>query len=91
MKKIRIRVNGRVQGVGFRYLTKILADELGIFGFAMNEEDGSVTIEAMTDSEENLEKFIEKVKASPSPVGRVHSFSLVEDSSIQEENRFFIR
>ena len=51
MKKIKMNVQGRVQGVGFRYMTKIVADQLGITGTVKNEEDGSVTIEACGDEE----------------------------------------
>ena len=40
MKKIRIQVQGRVQGVGFRYTTKLLADRMGIQGSVKNESDG---------------------------------------------------
>ena len=64
MRKVRMRVTGRVQGVGFRFMTKMVADQLGIWGCATNEDDGSVVIEAM-GPDEALESFIEKVKASP--------------------------
>ncbi|MFZ1541008.1 MAG: acylphosphatase, partial [Enterococcus aquimarinus] len=47
MRKVRMRVTGRVQGVGFRFMTKMVADQLGIWGCATNEDDGSVVIEAM--------------------------------------------
>ena len=46
-KKIRMNVSGRVQGVGFRYMTKIVADKIGVTGAIWNEIDGSVSIEAM--------------------------------------------
>lgn len=39
-----IVVTGRVQGVGFRYFTKILADRLGVTGVVWNASDGSVRI-----------------------------------------------
>ena len=32
MRSVRMNVQGRVQGVGFRYLTKMVADRLGISG-----------------------------------------------------------
>ena len=38
-------VRGRVQGVFFRASTRTKAEELGLFGFVHNEEDGSVYIE----------------------------------------------
>ena len=51
MNKIKMNVQGRVQGVGFRYMTKIVADQLGITGTVKNEDDGSVTIEAAGDNQ----------------------------------------
>ncbi len=87
MKKIRMSVAGRVQGVGFRFMTKMIADELGITGFARNEDDGSVTIEAI-GPEDKINLFIQKVKASPSPYGRVNHFEIEEDFQIKETSRF---
>lgn len=45
-----IRVSGRVQGVFFRQSAKQKAEELGVVGFARNEPDGTVTIEAEGDA-----------------------------------------
>jgi acylphosphatase len=42
----RIRVTGRVQGVWFRASAEREAHRLGVGGFARNERDGSVTVEA---------------------------------------------
>ncbi|TGE25709.1 acylphosphatase [Hymenobacter aquaticus] len=39
-------VHGRVQGVFFRQSTKAEAQRLGLTGYARNNEDGTVTIEA---------------------------------------------
>lgn len=41
----RIRFHGRVQGVGFRYTAKCLAQSLGLTGWAKNEYDGTVLME----------------------------------------------
>lgn len=87
MRKVRMNVQGRVQGVGFRYTTKMVADQLGIFGTVKNEEDGSVTIEAIGD-DETVEEFISKIKDSPSPSGRVTYVDLQEDPMIQEREKF---
>ncbi len=45
MIDLKINVSGKVQGVWFRAKTKEKADELGVFGFVQNEDDGSVYIE----------------------------------------------
>ena len=42
----RIRLTGRVQGVWFRASAEREAHRLGVAGFARNERDGSVTVEA---------------------------------------------
>ena len=41
-----IRVEGTVQGVGFRYTTLREALKLGITGTVRNDDDGAVSIEA---------------------------------------------
>ena len=40
------RVTGRVQGVGFRWFTRGVADELGLSGAVQNYHDGSVRVHA---------------------------------------------
>jgi acylphosphatase len=50
-KEIILKISGKVQGVLFRANAKKEADQLGICGFAQNENDNSVTIVAQgTDS-----------------------------------------
>jgi len=44
MSVVNILVSGRVQGVFFRSEAKVVADRLGIVGWARNAEDGSVEI-----------------------------------------------
>jgi len=45
-RRVRIRVEGRVQGVGFRYATESKAGELEVRGWVRNRPDGSVEIVA---------------------------------------------
>ena len=59
--KMHLNVTGRVQGVGFRYTTYQLAVEIGLTGTVKNEEDGSVTIEAV-GTKEQMTEFLEKIK-----------------------------
>lgn len=42
MKRLRVRVRGFVQGVGFRYELRARARSLGVAGSARNLPDGSV-------------------------------------------------
>jgi acylphosphatase len=82
-----MNVQGRVQGVGFRYMTKIKADELGIFGTVKNEDDGSVSIEAI-GSDDVMQTFIKTIKESPSPAGRVTYVDLQDDPLIEDYTSF---
>ena len=89
MKKVSIRVTGLVQGVGFRYSTKLAADQIGVYGIVRNESDGSVYIEANGD-EEKIDKSIETIRNSPSPSGQVDSIDVEELSSLPVRDKFTI-
>ncbi|WP_025728536.1 acylphosphatase [Atopobacter phocae] len=70
MRSIHLIVKGQVQGVGFRYMTKERADRLNIKGTVKNLIDGSVEIFAVGRTKD-IEHFINIVKQSPSPAGKV--------------------
>lgn len=61
---VNIKLEGRVQGVGFRETTKYVADQSGIKGFVRNEADGSLYIEAEGEQWE-LDGFIEWCNDGP--------------------------
>ena len=44
MKRLRIIVSGRVQGVGFRWATQKTARQLGVNGYVRNLPNGDVEI-----------------------------------------------
>lgn len=54
MERIRFRVTGRVQGVGFRAFTQWTASNLGLEGWVRNTWDGAVEGEAEGDPESLL-------------------------------------
>lgn len=58
------RVQGRVQGVGFRYFVKQNADALGIRGYVRNEDDGAVFVYALGDPNA-MARFAGAVHAGP--------------------------
>lgn len=77
MRRVSLTIFGRVQGVGFRYATKMVADKVGVTGLVRNLLDGTVYIEARgTDRE--VSDFIQAVKKGPSPYAKVTRVDLVE-------------
>ena len=59
------RVIGRVQGVGFRYFTERVAEEIAVAGYVMNRSDGGV--EVVAEGERGtLEQLLEHLKQGPS-------------------------
>lgn len=45
VRRLRMRFVGEVQGVGFRWTARMVANELGLTGWVRNEPDGSVSME----------------------------------------------
>ena len=60
----RIIVQGRVQGVGFRYFTRDVGEILGLTGDARNLPDGTVEI-VVEGNAGKVADFIEEVKRGP--------------------------
>lgn len=69
MPAFRIWVNGRVQGVGFRWFTRKAARELGLAGQVRNLPDGRVEVEVAGDPRQ-LDTFRERLREGP-PGSRV--------------------
>ncbi len=64
MSARRAVVQGRVQGVGFRFFAERAARELGVRGWVRNLPDGSVEAVAEGD-DEALATFIERLQRGP--------------------------
>lgn len=63
MKCLRAIFKGRVQGVGFRFNTLMMARKFPVTGYVRNLEDGSVELEAEGE-EKVLENFLNAVRES---------------------------
>lgn len=72
------RIRGRVQGVGFRWWTRMTAEELGLEGSVKNLHDGTVEIRAR-GSEDALRTFRGRLEQGP-PGARVDAVSETESS-----------
>jgi hydrogenase maturation protein HypF len=92
IQRVRIRVEGVVQGVGFRPFVHRLATELGLDGFVHNDERG-VVIEVEGDgaavaaalarlpAEAPPLASVERIVTEAVPVGRVPGFAIAASSA----------
>jgi acylphosphatase len=65
LQSVSILIKGRVQGVGFRYFVRKLAEKYNIKGYVMNLPEGSVYIEAEGE-ELSVNDFIAACRTGPS-------------------------
>lgn len=72
----KIKIYGKVQGIFFRASAKEQADKLGIVGFAQNQPDGSVYIEA-EGKNDNLDEFVKWCRTGPS-MAKVDNIEVTE-------------
>ena len=79
--------HGRVQGVGFRYTAKYLAQSLELTGWVQNEWDGTVTMEV-----QGSETLINKLLAG---LNRGHFISIewmdTKEIPLKQEHVFCVR
>jgi len=78
MKRIRIKIKGCVQGIGFRPFVYRIATQLGLKGFIKNTFDG-VLIE-VEGKEYLLDEFIKKLKRDKPYLAIYHFFEFSEIS-----------
>lgn len=87
MRRYHIIFKGRVQGVGFRYQVKALADRIGLTGTVRNLYDQSV--EAYLQGEENkviqFFKGLDKINFA-----RIDDKTIEEIAILEDENDFKI-
>ena len=81
-----ITLSGRVQGVGFRYHSKMIADKHGITGYAKNLTDD---VEIMAQGEkEALDDFIKQVANGASPSSRVDDYTVKSVETDEKYKKF---
>ena len=88
MSRVRARIEGTVQGVGFRPYVYRLADELGVAGHVLNDSRG-VVVEVEAPSE-TVERFLARLALEAPPLASVER---VTSEQLEElgEHGFSIR
>ncbi len=64
MKRLVLKISGRVQGVFFRHTARLHAEKLGLNGWARNEEDGSLAL-TVEGEETKLNEFLDWCRKGP--------------------------
>jgi acylphosphatase len=88
-RAVRVRIEGRVQGVGFRWFARKEAERLGIRGYARNLPGGDVEVWAEGDPS-SLEQFLRLVRSGP-PHAIVRRMDVEEVEAAGRFLRFEIR
>ncbi len=80
---VRLRIEGRVQGVGFRYWVAREAERLGVDGWVRNRRDG--TVEALFSGDENsIRQAVSQCRQGP-PVSHVTRITEFEANPPREK------
>ncbi|HEX4964681.1 MAG TPA: acylphosphatase [Thermoanaerobaculia bacterium] len=87
-RAFRFTLSGRVQGVGFRWYVRHVAQELGVTGRVRNLPDGRVEAEAAGEPEA-LSAFRERLREGP-PGARVTRLVEEEMAAVPEWDGFTI-
>ncbi|MCX8081948.1 MAG: carbamoyltransferase HypF [bacterium] len=87
-RRVKVFIEGRVQGVGFRPSVFKYAVENRLTGFVCNTADGLyIEVEGFI---KNIEKFIEKIKRNPPVRAHINKISVIYTNPINSEKTFRI-
>ncbi|MFA6111192.1 MAG: acylphosphatase [Candidatus Latescibacterota bacterium] len=86
---VRVRVSGRVQGVGYRYFAQRQATSLGLAGYVRNLPDGEVEVVAQGERSA-LDSLVEELRRGP-PSGVVRHCAVEPWESGESFTAFIIR
>lgn len=64
MFNVNILIEGRVQGIGYRYFVKKTAESMKISGNVFNNYDGTVEINIFINTKQELEEFVQSIKSN---------------------------
>jgi acylphosphatase len=76
-RTVHVRIEGRVQGVGFRYWTETVAASLDLSGWVRNRRDGSVEA-VFSGPADAVAEMLERCRQGP-PAARVDRLDTSEE------------
>lgn len=89
MIRYSLLIDGRVQGVGFRYFTQLTAHRLNLTGWCKNLMDGKVQVEVQ-GLEKNVDIFISVIKEGNN-FSKVYNMNLNNLPLVDNEKKFIIK
>ncbi|MHC4364825.1 MAG: carbamoyltransferase HypF [Planctomycetota bacterium] len=90
IKRQRILITGRVQGVGFRPTVYSIAHKLGLSGFVYNDTEG-VTVELQGEPG-RIEEFLSRLRGEDKPaMAEIKTCETVDITVIEGEDKFTIK
>ncbi len=78
-RSVRVRIEGQVQGVGYRYWVERTAGRLALSGWVRNRRDGSVEA-VFSGAADKVADMIERCRQGP-PAAQVTAISIVEEEA----------
>ncbi|MGD9787561.1 MAG: carbamoyltransferase HypF [Sulfuricellaceae bacterium] len=81
--RLRCRVRGQVQGVGFRPFVYRLAVEIGLTGWVRNDAAG--VLAEVQGKREPLDAFLARLKSELPPLARIDSLEAEETAAVAEQ------
>jgi len=79
-RSVRVRLEGHVQGVGFRYWTERAATNLGLNGWVRNRRDGGVEA-VFSGGADAVARMIERCRQGP-PSARVDFVKVMDEAQL---------
>ncbi|MCX8583250.1 MULTISPECIES: acylphosphatase [unclassified Gilliamella] len=90
IKQVKIRVSGRVQGVGFRFFTYQQAVKLGLAGYVRNLDNGDVELVAKGD-DLIISKLIQWIERGGPTSARITGIDVSEQPPQNDLTSFNVR
>ena len=90
IKQVKIRVSGRVQGVGFRFFTYQQAVKLGLAGYVRNLDNGDVELVAKGD-DLIISKLIQLIERGGPTSARITGIDVSEQPPQNDLTSFNVR
>jgi len=81
-RTVRVRLEGHVQGVGFRYWTERAATDLGLDGWVRNRRDGGVEA-VFSGGADAVARMIERCQDGP-PSARVDFVKVMDETQVPQ-------